>query len=146
VHRLLDVGCGAGVLSLAAAALGVPRVVGMDLSRRAARATWKNARDNGLAGSLQVVQGSIECVRGPFDLLVANLPWEAQLDKVPEFDRLGAPRGRLILSGFRDHQEDRLKESYLRRGWSLTRRLVWDFWHPELPPDLSFTWVAWLLE
>ena len=49
VQRLLDVGCGAGVLSLAAAALGVPRVVAVDLAWEAARATRENARENGLA-------------------------------------------------------------------------------------------------
>lgn len=144
--RLVDVGCGAGVLALAAAALGVSLVVGIDISRPAARATWKNAQENGLAASLKVVQGSTEALRGPFDLVVANLPWEVQLDKVQELDRLGASGGRLILSGFRDHQEAPLLASYRQLGRSLRRRLLQKFWHPELPPDLSFTWVAWLLQ
>ena len=56
--------------------------------------------------SLQVVRGSTECVKGPFDLVIANLPWEVQMDKVSELDRLAASRGRLILSGFRDNQEN----------------------------------------
>ena len=50
VQSLLDVGCGAGLLSLAAAALGVPRVVGVDISQAAVQVTRENARDNGLAG------------------------------------------------------------------------------------------------
>jgi ribosomal protein L11 methyltransferase len=146
VHRLLDVGCGSGVLGLAAAALGVPRVVGVDISPAAARVTRKNSRENGLAHVLQVVQGSTECVKGPFDLVVANLPWEVQTDKGRELDRLAASGGRLILSGFRDDQENLLRESYLELGWSLDKRVVKAFWHPELPPDISFTWVAWLLQ
>jgi ribosomal protein L11 methyltransferase len=145
VDRLLDVGCGAGVLTLAAAALKVPRVVGVDIARQAARATWENARENGLAGPISAVQGSTECVKVPVDLVVANLPWEVQMDKVPELDRLAAPNGRLILSGFRDNQEHLLLERYLKLGWSRQRRLVKYFYHPELPPDLSFNWVAWLL-
>ncbi len=146
VHRLLDVGCGAGVLSLAAAALGVRRVVAADIDLRAARATQENARGNGLAQAITAVQGSSECLKIPFDLVLANLPWEVQLDKVSEFDRLAAAGGRLILSGFRDDQEKLLLESYLRLGWSLKNRLVKDFQHPELPPEISFTWVAWSLE
>ncbi len=90
-------------------------------------------------------QGSTECVKGPFDLVIANLPWEVQMDKVAELDRLAASQGRLILSGFRDNQEDLLIKSYQRLGRPLARRLTWDFRHPELPPDISFTWVAWLL-
>jgi ribosomal protein L11 methyltransferase len=145
VRSLLDVGCGAGLLGLAAAALGVPLVVGVDISKGAAQVTRENARENGLAGALKVAQGSTECIKGPFDLVIANLPWEVQMDKVAELDRLAAPQGRLILSGFRDNQEDSLIQGYQRLGWVLARRLIWDFQHPELPPDMSFTWVAWML-
>ncbi len=145
VARLLDVGCGAGILSLAAAALGVPQVVGVDISRPAARTTRQNARDNGLAGPILTVQGSAECIKGSFDLVVANLPWEVQMDKIQELNRLAAPAGRLLLSGFRDNQETLLLESYLKLGWYRQRRLTWDFHHPQLPPDMSFTWAAWLL-
>jgi len=146
VQSLLDVGCGAGLLGLAAAALGAPRVVGVDISPAAVQITRENARDNGLAGSLRVVRGSTECVQGPFDLVIANLPWEVQMDKVTELDRLAASGGRLILSGFRSNQEELLIQSYQRLGWSLRRRLSKEFRHPELPPDISFTWVAWWLE
>ena len=146
VQRLLDVGCGAGVLSLAAAALGVPRVVAVDLAFEAARATRENARKNGLAGSILAVQGSTEGLGVPFDLVLANLPWEVQLAKVAELDRLAAAGGRLILAGFRDNQEALLLEGYQGLGWSLKRRLVKDFHHPELPPEISFNWVAWRLE
>jgi ribosomal protein L11 methylase PrmA len=146
VNSLLDVGCGAGLLSLAAAALKVPRVVGVDIAPAAAHITRENARDNGLAGALQVVRGSTECLRGPFDLVIANLPWEAQMDKVAELNRLAASKGRLILSGFRDNQENLLIQRYQGLGWSLRQRLIKEFRHPELPADISFTWVAWCLE
>jgi len=145
VSSLADVGCGAGVLSLAAAALGVDRVLGVDIAPGAVRATRENARKNGLAGAIGVVQGSSDCLKAPFDLVAANLPWEVQLDQVPELHRLAAPYGRLILSGFRDNQESPLLERYQGLGRSIKRRLVKDFQHPELPPDLSFNWVAWLL-
>jgi ribosomal protein L11 methyltransferase len=146
VNRLLDVGCGAGVLSLTAAALGASCVVAVDLNLAAAQATRQNARANGLAGPLLVVQGSSEGLKGHFDLVVANLPWEVQMDKAEEFDRLGAPAGRLILSGFRDSREELLLEDYRKLGWSLKQRLVKEFFHPELPPEISFNWVAWRLE
>ena len=145
-RSLLDVGCGTGVLSLAAVALGVDRVVGVDLNQDAARITRENARANGLAARLNAVQGSSECLRGPFDLVVANLHIDVQLAKVAELPRLAGPGGRLILSGFRDNQEEFLHTQYRQRGWRLARRLVKGFSHPELPADMSFTWAAWLLE
>jgi ribosomal protein L11 methylase PrmA len=118
----------------------------MDLAPGAVQVTRQNARENGLAGPLQVVQGSTECVEGPFDLVIANLPWEVQMDKVSELHRLAASQGRLILAGFRDNQETPLNKRYRQLGWSLARRCRWEFRHPELPPDISFTWVAWLLQ
>ena len=145
VNYLVDVGCGSGILGLAAAVLGVPLVVGVDKAGGAAAITRLNARENAVADALMVVQGSTECVKVPFDLVVANLPWETQMAKTPELDRLAAPEGSLILSGFRDHQEDLLMEPYRKLGWSLNRRLVKYFWHPELPQDISFNWVAWSL-
>lgn len=142
---LVDVGCGTGILGLAAAALGVPRVVAVDLHGEAVRVTRHNARENGLAHIITVVQGSTECLRGPFDVVAANLPWEVHMEKVPELQRLAGNQGRLIISGFRDHQEDPLIAVYSLTGRALLRRLVKDFYHPELPLDLSFNWVAWLL-
>jgi len=146
VNSLLDVGCGTGLLGLAAAVFGVARVVGVDISPAAVHITRENTRDNDLAGALQVVRGSTECLKGPFELVIANLPWEVQMDKVSELNRLVASGGRLILSGFRDNQEDPLIQSYQKLGWSLRRRLSKEFRHPELPPDISFTWVAWWLQ
>ena len=115
--RLLDVGCGSGVLTLAGAALGAGFCLGVDLSRPAVRRARENARDNGLAAAVQLVQGSTECLRGPFAVVVANLPWPVQWAKVAELDRLAA--GTLILSGFRDLQEAELLARYQERGWRL---------------------------
>lgn len=143
VGRLADIGCGTGILALAAAALGVPRAVGVDIAWRAVLLSRENACANHLTQAIEVVQGSTECLKGPFDLVLANLPWEVHLAKVRELDRLAAPGGTLIISGFRDNQEKPLEERYEKLGWRVVRRLVKDFWHPELPPHISFTWVAW---
>jgi ribosomal protein L11 methyltransferase len=143
---LVEVGCGTGVICLAAAALRVPRVIGLDLDRQAVRATRKNSRQNGVVGAISVIQGSTECLQARLDLVVANLPWEIQMGKVTELHRLAAKDGRLILSGFRDNQEEPLLASYRTMGWTLNRRLVKYFTHPELPPHISFNWTAWLLE
>jgi ribosomal protein L11 methylase PrmA len=111
----------------------------------AARVTRENAGENGLAGRMMVVQGSSDCLQASFDLVAANLPWEVQMDKAPELHRLAGAKGRLLLSGFRDNQENLLLKGYEKLGRSLQGRLVKDFSHPELPPEISFNWVAWLL-
>ena len=144
--RLLDVGCGSGVLLLAGVAAGARFGVGVDLSGRAAATTRDNARANGLADSVLVIRGSTECLRGEFGVILANLPWAVQMDKVAEFTRLAAPDTRLILSGFKDTQEEELRARYASAGWVLKNRLTRDEWVIELPPEKSYTWVAWRLE
>jgi ribosomal protein L11 methyltransferase len=143
--HLLDVGCGSGVLLLAGVALGAQSGVGVDISGRAAATTRDNARANGLAAAVQVVRGSTECLRGKFGVMLANLPWDVQMDKVEEFTRLSAPGSRLILSGFKDTQEDDLRARYEQAGWVLEHRRARDEWVIELPPEKSYTWVAWRL-
>ncbi len=143
--RLLDVGCGSGALLLAGVALGAQFGVGVDLSRKAAVTTRENARANGLTGVVQVVQGSTEGLRGTFGIILGNLPWVVQKDKVDEFTRLAGPGTRLILSGFKDTQESELWDRYQPEDWALERRHTRDEWVAVLPPDQSFTWVAWRL-
>lgn len=109
---VLDVGCGSGILALAAAALGAPFCVGVDVNRRAVEVSRDNARRNGYGGRVQVVQGSTEAIKGRFRLIMANLPLKVQLGKVKELTRLAAPGAALILSGFRDTQEEELSRGY----------------------------------
>jgi ribosomal protein L11 methylase PrmA len=123
--QLLDVGCGSGVLLLAGVA-AAPRRPGVDLAWRAVATTRNNARVNGLADAVQVVQGSTECLRHAFGVMLGNLPWAVQMDKVAEFTRLAAPDARLILSGFKDTQEDELRAGYEQAGWVLETRRTRD--------------------
>jgi ribosomal protein L11 methyltransferase len=139
--RVLDVGCGSGVLMLAAAALGVPWCLGVDVSPAAVRVTRDNARDNGLAG-VAVALGSTECLRGAFPLILANLPVAAHFSKAPEFTRLAAPGALLIVSGFKDTQEEEVWRAYRQAGWERLSRLTREDWLQEVPPERSSTWVA----
>ncbi len=139
---LLDVGCGSGVLAIAGALLGIPRVVGCDLSAAAVRVSRENARQAGVQGQTHWLQGSTEAMGLPFPLIIANLPLAVQVAKQQEFARLLAPQGRLILAGGKDTGEKGLTDFYLSRGWRLRRRLTLERWEPELPPDLSYTWVG----
>lgn len=143
--RLLDVGCGSGVLLLAGVAAGAKLGLGVDLSQIAAAVTRNNANANGLAERVLVVRGSTEALKGPFELLLGNLPWAVQMEKIKELARLATPNARLILSGFKDTQEDDLKVGYQQAGWILEHRRTRDEWVIELPPEKSFTWVAWRL-
>jgi len=69
----LDAGCGSGILSIAACLLGARRVLALEIDRDAVRAARENLARNGLAGRVRLVNGPVECCRGRFGLIAANL-------------------------------------------------------------------------
>lgn len=144
-RAFVDVGTGSGVLALAAAALGAKRVIGVDPCPRAVGAARANARRNGLGVVIQTVRGTAACLRGPVPLLAANLPFAVLAAEAGNLSRLAASEAVLILSGFRDVQEKELLARFRPAGWQLTIRRAMDDWPLVLPPEGSFTWVAWVL-
>jgi len=141
-HDLVDVGCGSGVLALAALKLGVEQAVGLDLSPAALTVSKTNAGLNQLEQRLFLVRGSTEALAATFDLVVANLPMPVLVDKMPELARLANFSAPLLLSGFQDldwpHVEQALRNhSYQASTW-LNADL--SFFGP--PPSGSYTWVA----
>ena len=95
----LDVGCGSGILSIAARRLGARRVVGLDIDMDALTAARRNLRLNGLSGEILIVNGSVACCRAAFDLIAANLD-ATTLKRYKDPLRTSlSPGGFLILSG-----------------------------------------------
>jgi len=71
--RVLDLGCGSGILAIAAAKLGATHVLALDLDPNAIRAARENAAANGVADVIEVREGTLGSEVGPFDLIAANI-------------------------------------------------------------------------
>jgi ribosomal protein L11 methyltransferase len=98
-ERVLDVGCGSGVLGLGALRLGAGHVVAADIDPVAVEATNRNAALNGLERQVEARVAPIDAIAGTFDVIVANIGWAALVDLAPQLTGHLSPGGWLGVSG-----------------------------------------------
>ena len=124
--RLLDYGCGSGILAIAAARLGAGSVAGVDIDPQAVEAARANAERNGVTA---LFADSAQPVAGEYDLVVANIlsnPLRVLAPAICAHVRSG---GRLALSGILREQADEIIAIYAQ-------------WLPMQVADVREDWVC----
>lgn len=129
--RVLDLGCGSGVLALAAARVDARSVLATDIDPVAVRTAAANARANRVAGTVRAVKSDGFAAIPPgmrFDLILANILAEPLKALAPDMrDRLTGD-GRVVLSGLLRRQEAAVRAVYRAHGFALVRRFVLGQW------------------
>jgi len=129
--KVLDVGCGTGVLAIAAAKCGARQVVGTDIDPVSVRISRENTKVNRVRARFLHAAGlQHPDVRGaaPYDLVFANILARPLMSLAQSIRRALKPGGTVILSGLLRSQERMVRAAYLARGFSLRRRLHRDAW------------------
>lgn len=129
-RTLLDVGCGSGVLSIAAALLRARRAVGIDIDTEAPAITRANAERNGVADRVEVSTTPLAEVPGRFDVVAANILRPVLLDMAPDLAARVGDEGHLVLSGLLADQADTVVAAVIAADGSLAEidRLHSDGW------------------
>ncbi|MFN2353597.1 MAG: 50S ribosomal protein L11 methyltransferase [Desulfopila sp.] len=106
VPSVLDVGCGTGILGMAAAVFGAARVYAMDNDPVAVMAAQKNCRRNALAGIMEVEDTPLEELDEQYSLVLANIIHDVLVDMAADLRRVTTIGGKLILSGILQGKQD----------------------------------------
>jgi ribosomal protein L11 methyltransferase len=120
--RVLDVGCGSGVLGVAAALLGSAQVCGVDVEPPALRTFIENAERNGVADLCRADHSDVRRVSGTFDVVLANILAPILIDLAPLVRDRIAENGVLILAGLIEPQRERVLAAYEPLHVVTTRR------------------------
>jgi ribosomal protein L11 methyltransferase len=129
-RKVLDLGTGTGILSLAAVSLGAEEVVAVDLNPACVRAAEKNAELNSLKNRIRVFEGRAEeYIHLPADLVVANIHFTVIRDLIA--NRVFFGKKWVILSGLLRSEFLEIKQQLQASGFELIKE-----W------DAEFTWFT----
>lgn len=131
-ERLLDYGCGSGILAIAAAKLGAGTIDAVDIEPQSVEVTRANARANGVALTASLPEG---LASGRYDLVVANILAQPLIDLAPVLAGRLRAGARIALAGILESQAEEVRAAYTatcditigerEEGWALvhgTRR------------------------
>ena len=127
--RVLDCGCGTGILGIVAMKLGARECVGYDIDEWSVENTRHNAVINHVDITPLLGDASIlNNVEGTFDIVMANINRNILLADMPMFRQKMAPTARLILSGFYTADIPILTDTAAKLGLRLTNQQASDGW------------------
>ena len=123
--KVLDWGCGSGVLAIAALRLGAGSATGVDLDPKAMVASRENALLNGVAGMFDLCTPDALSDDARYDLVVANILAGTIIELAGTLEQHLEPQGVLILSGILGAQVDRVRTSFAQYNLTSTYREEW---------------------
>jgi ribosomal protein L11 methyltransferase len=115
--QALDIGTGTGVLAIAAALLGVRRVLAVDVDACARAEAAVNAAENALGDRVEIKDLPIDRIQGHFSLVCANLRPPTLSEVAFRIERFSMAGAVAVLSGFRPEEWPALEKDFHSSGW-----------------------------
>ena len=141
--RILDIGCGSGILGLTAVFKNSAMAIGCDVNPASIRASMENALFNQMQNRFHLFYGSANAVSERFDLILANLPASVHMQMFDHYRRLILMnQGLLVVSGFYDVQTAYMEKELALKGFAVLERVEINASAAALTSESSCTWVG----
>ena len=136
--KVLDLGCGSGILAIAALAMGASRAIGIDIDPKAADVAFENAALNGVGPDrLSVYAGDVlrdnklaaRLGAGQNRVVLANIVADVIIPLSAKAGELMAPDGVFLTSGIIDGREDEVRAALEANGFAVVKHLERGGWH-----------------
>ena len=126
--KILDVGCGSGILAVAALLLGAESAVGVDIDEMAVKTAKENAELNGVGDKIKVIHGNLtDKVSGKYNVVAANIVADAIILLSEDIKSFMSDNAVYIMSGIIDSRADDVRsaiselfeiiDEYSENGW-----------------------------
>lgn len=127
---VLDIGCGSGILSIAALLLGAKNAFGVDIDSLAVKTATANAKENGFDETrFNVVQGNLsDKVDGKYSLVVANIVADIIMEFNKDVGRFLTDDGIYITGGIIETRENEVLYSFTQNGFEVIERFEEKGW------------------
>ena len=123
--KVLDLGSGTGILSIAALKLGAEQAYCVDIEEAAVVACQRNCRQNGVEPNVYQCCGTLDRLsEHDFDLILANIYGDVLIDVASDLVARAKPGARLLLSGILWEYNFDVRQSYERLGCTLIRNQI----------------------
>lgn len=120
---VLDIGCGSGILSVAALLLGAKSAVGVDIDELAVKTAAENAEINGVKDRFTAIAGNLtDRVSGQYHVVVANIVADVIALLTEEIEQYLHPEAVYLMSGIIDMREQDVQQALAQRFDIIARR------------------------
>lgn len=126
--KVLDFGCGTGLLAIAAIKMGAKSALGVEIDGPSAEAAEGNVKLNHLSRTIKIKEGSWDAVQEKYDLIMANLVASVLIRTGKYLPGHLKDQGLAVVSGFGENQLNEMKQLFTRIGLIISQQFTLESW------------------
>lgn len=128
--KILDIGCGSGILSIAGVLLGADKAIGVDIDSVAVKVSKENAQQNQISNKTEFLTGNLtDKINEKCDIICANIVADAIITLSSVVGKFMSQNAVFICSGIIDVRRDEVVNALVSNGFAIERETECENWH-----------------